>query len=69
MNWDIVKGNWLQLKGKAREQWGMLTDDDWDRAAGEKDQLLGRLQERYGWTREQAEREIDAWADRHSRAA
>jgi len=69
MNWDIIKGNWLQLKGKAKEQWGHLTDDDWDRIDGERDQLMGRLQERYGWTREEAEREVDLWVSRHSRAA
>ncbi len=59
MNWDIIKGQWNQMKGEARKQWGKLTDDDWDVAAGERDKLYGRLQERYGWTREEAEREVD----------
>jgi len=67
MNWDIVKGNWTQLKGKAREEWGKLTDDDWDEIAGKKDQLAGKLQERYGYERDDAERRVDSWAERHSR--
>jgi uncharacterized protein YjbJ (UPF0337 family) len=59
MNWDIVKGNWKQLKGELRKQWGKLTDDDWEEMAGEKDKILGKLQQRYGWSREQAEREAE----------
>jgi uncharacterized protein YjbJ (UPF0337 family) len=59
MNWDIVKGKWGQMKGEARKQWGKLTDDDWTQIAGEKDKLLGKLQERYGWTKEEAERSAD----------
>ncbi len=66
MNWDIIKGNWAQLKGKVREEWGDLTDDDHTEIAGQKDQLVGRLQERYGWTREEAERKADDFAGRHS---
>ena len=69
MNWDIVKGNWNQWKGRAREAWGDLTDDDMDVIAGEKDQLVGRLQERYGWAREEAESEVDAWREKHRDAA
>jgi uncharacterized protein YjbJ (UPF0337 family) len=61
LNWDIVKGQWNQMKGEARKQWGKLTDDDWDQIAGERDKLLGRLQERYGWTREEAERSADEY--------
>jgi len=59
MDWVQVKGNWNMLKGKLREQWGKLTDDDFERAAGQRDQLVGRLQERYGYNKEQAERELD----------
>lgn len=66
MNWDIVKGNWAQLKGKAREEWGDLTDNDYEEIAGKKDQLVGKLQERYGWSREEADRRADDWAGRHS---
>jgi uncharacterized protein YjbJ (UPF0337 family) len=67
MNSDQLEGNWKQLKGKMREKWGKLTDDDWNQVAGKKDQLLGKLQERYGYTREQAERDYDDWnrANRH----
>lgn len=52
MNWDQVAGNWKQVQGKAREQWGKLTNDDLDVIAGRRDQLVGALQERYGWARE-----------------
>ena len=62
MNWDEVKGNWKQLKGAVREKWGELTDDDLDRIAGKRDQFVGRLQERYGMTREEAERNVDDFA-------
>ena len=61
MNQDILEGNWKQLKGKMREKWGKLTDNDWDQIAGKRDQLLGKLQERYGYTREQAERDYSDW--------
>jgi uncharacterized protein YjbJ (UPF0337 family) len=60
MNWDQIEGNWKQFKGKVKEKWGKLTDDDLDRAAGRREQLVGRLQERYGWHKEQAEKELDA---------
>ena len=63
MKWDQIKGNWTEMKGKAREQWGDLTDDDMDRIAGQKDQMIGALQQKYGRTKEDAEREADAWAD------
>ena len=62
MNWDRVEGNWKQLKGKAREQWGKLTDSDFDQIAGKKDQLVGRIQERYGITKEEAQQQADEWA-------
>jgi len=61
MNWDTVQGNWQQLKGKVREKWGDLTDDDVDRIAGKKDQLVGKLHEKYGWMRDDAERKVDDW--------
>jgi uncharacterized protein YjbJ (UPF0337 family) len=65
VNWDIIKGNWTQLKGKAREEWGDLTDNEFEEIAGNRDQLIGKLQERYGWAREDAEARADAWAARH----
>jgi uncharacterized protein YjbJ (UPF0337 family) len=62
MNWDRIEGNWKQMKGKAREQWGKLTDSDWEQVAGKKDQLVGRIQERYGISRDEAQKQADEWA-------
>jgi uncharacterized protein YjbJ (UPF0337 family) len=62
MNWDQVKGNWKQFKGKAKEKWGKLTDDDLTIIAGKRDQLAGKIQERYGYDKEHAERELDEFA-------
>jgi len=59
MNKDILKGKWLQLKGDVRSWWGRLTNDDVDQIQGDVEKFLGKLQERYGYTREQAEREVD----------
>jgi uncharacterized protein YjbJ (UPF0337 family) len=59
MNSDTLKGKWKQLRGELKKWWGDLTDDDLDRIDGERDQLIGRLQERYGYTRAQAEAEVD----------
>ena len=64
MTWDEIKGNWREYKGRVREKWGELTDDDIDRIAGKRDQLLGILQNRYGKTREAAEREIKEFEER-----
>ena len=61
MNWDQIQGNWMQFKGRARQQWAKLTDDDIARINGKREQLTGLLQERYGYAKEQAEREIDNW--------
>ena len=61
MNEDTLKGQWTQIKGRVREQWGKLTDDDLDRIQGKSEQLIGRLQERYGWAKEDAQREVDSW--------
>ena len=66
MNWAVIKGKWGQMKGEARKQWGKLTDSDWEQVAGEKDKLLGKLQERYGWSREEAERSADEYFSRMS---
>jgi uncharacterized protein YjbJ (UPF0337 family) len=59
MNWDQIEGNWTQVKGNIREKWGKLTDDDLDVIAGKRDQLLGRLQVRYGLKREELEKQLD----------
>jgi uncharacterized protein YjbJ (UPF0337 family) len=61
MDWDRVAGNWKQLRGKVKEQWGKLTDDDLDVIGGRRDQLEGKLQERYGYAKDQARRETDDW--------
>jgi len=61
MNWNQAEGQWKQMKGKVKEKWGKLTDDDLTQIAGKKDQFLGKLQERYGYSREQAERELSEW--------
>ena len=66
MNWDVVKGNWAQVKGKVKEEWGDLTDNDLTEMEGQRDQLVGKLQERYGWARDEAERKADDWASRAS---
>ncbi|HLV95776.1 MAG TPA: CsbD family protein [Candidatus Acidoferrales bacterium] len=61
MNWDQVAGNWKQVKGKTREQWGKLTNDDLDVIEGRREQLIGVLQERYGWARNEAEKQADSF--------
>ncbi len=61
MNWDQIKGNWKQTKGEVQKQWGKLTNDDLDVVEGERTKLAGRLQERYGYAKEQANKEIDTW--------
>lgn len=63
MNRDRIEGNWLQLKGKVRQQWGKLTDDDLDRIEGNAEILAGRLQEAYGISRDEAEKRIKEWKD------
>jgi uncharacterized protein YjbJ (UPF0337 family) len=61
MNWDQIQGNWKEVVGKAKEQWGQLTDDDLDVVAGRRDQLAGKIQQRYGIATEEAEKQIAAW--------
>ena len=64
MNWDIIEGKWEQWKGDARIQWGKLTDDELDVIAGNKDKLAGKIQEKYGVSRDKAEAAVDQWKDR-----
>ena len=59
MNWDQIQGDWKQVTGKVKEKWGKLTDNDLTVVAGKRDQLAGVLQERYGYAKEQAEKELD----------
>ena len=61
MNWDRIEGNWKEFKGKAKTQWGKLTDDDLDVVAGRRDQLEGKIQERYGFAKDQVRRDVDDW--------
>jgi uncharacterized protein YjbJ (UPF0337 family) len=61
MNKDIIAGNWKQLKGKAQAKWGDLTDDVFDVAEGNAQYLAGKLQERYGWDKDRAEKEVSAF--------
>lgn len=61
MNWDRISGNWKQFKGHLRTQWGKLTDDDLEQAKGHRDTLVGRIQERYGINKDEAEREVADW--------
>jgi uncharacterized protein YjbJ (UPF0337 family) len=71
MNWDQMEGQWKQMKGRMKQKWAKLTDNDWDAIAGKREEFLGKLQERYGYSREQAERELNDWerTHEHSRVA
>ncbi|BBA36752.1 CsbD family protein [Methylocaldum marinum] len=60
MNWDQVKGNWKQVKGTIKAQWGRLTDDELDEINGEREKLIGKIQERYGIAREEAEKQVES---------
>jgi uncharacterized protein YjbJ (UPF0337 family) len=64
MNADVIKGKWHRLKGEVKSRWGRLTDDDLDRVAGDSERLIGRVQERYGYARHDAEREVTDFFDR-----
>lgn len=64
MNWDTVKGNWKQMTGKVKEEWGELTDDDIKEAEGDRDQLVGKIQAKYGIAKEEAEKQVDSFASR-----
>jgi uncharacterized protein YjbJ (UPF0337 family) len=59
MNWDTIKGNWKQITGKVKQKWGKLTDDDLTTVAGKRDELAGILQKKYGYGKDQAEKELD----------
>ena len=58
MNWDQIAGDWKQFSGRIREKWGKLTDDDFSKIGGQRDQLLGAIQNRYGIAKEEAERQL-----------
>ena len=61
MNWDRIEGNWRQFRGKVLQQWGKLTNDDLDLVEGRRVELVGRIQERYGIAKDDAERQVDTW--------
>ena len=65
MNWDTIESNWTQFKGKVREQWGALNDDHLDRIGAKRDRLSGRIQDFYGISKEAADAQIDAFAERN----
>ncbi len=69
MNWEQFEGKWMQVKGSVLEKWGKLTQDDLDRIAGRRDQLIGRVQERYGIAKEVAETQADEWWNHLSASA
>lgn len=61
MNWDQIKGDWKQAQGKVKQQWGKLTDDDLTYAAGKRDELVGKIQERYGIAKDEADKQVKDW--------
>lgn len=67
MNDDVLGGMWKQLKGQVKQQWGKLTDDDLEQISGKKDEVIGLVQERYGWERARAEQEVTDFFDRQER--
>lgn len=66
MNWDQIEGKWKQLTGSVKATWGDLTDDELTEISGNRDKLEGKIQERYGKTKEEAQKEVDSWLSRHS---
>jgi uncharacterized protein YjbJ (UPF0337 family) len=63
MNTDTLEGKWTEIRGRVREKWSMLTNDDLDRIAGKRDQLIGTLQQRYGWARDRSEKAVREFED------
>jgi uncharacterized protein YjbJ (UPF0337 family) len=61
MNWDRIEGNWKQFTGTVKQQWGKLTDDDLQVVEGRRTELVGKIQERYGIAKDEAERQVDSW--------
>ena len=66
MNKDIIKGKWSQIKGEAKKQWGRITDDELDRISGDYDKIVGKLQEIYGYEKEEAKKEVDLFIKRQA---
>lgn len=68
MAWDAIEGKWKQLKGSVREQWSELSDADVDEVGGKKDQLVGKLQQRYGYAKTEAEQQVNDWMQRQEQS-
>jgi uncharacterized protein YjbJ (UPF0337 family) len=66
VNWDRIQGNWKQMKGSLRNRWGKLTDDEFETLAGHRDKLVGKIQERYGCAKDDAERQVREWENRQT---
>ncbi len=66
MNWDRIEGNWTQMKGSIKERWGKLTDDEFEQLAGHRDKLVGKIQERYGCAKHDAESQVREWEKRQA---
>ncbi|MGY6632835.1 MAG: CsbD family protein [Alkalilacustris sp.] len=64
MNWDIVKGKWKQAMGSAKSKWGDLTDDELQQIDGDRQRLVGKVQEKYGLAKDEAEKQVDEWAEK-----
>lgn len=62
MNWDTIEGSWKQMMGRARAQWGEITGEEWQSIAGRRDEIVGLVQKKYGQSRDEAERAVDAWS-------
>ena len=69
MNRDTLQGQWMQVKGKVRQQWGKLTDDDLEKIQGNAEVLIGKVQERYGKSREEAEKDLDRWFEQQHQSS
>lgn len=65
MNWDRIEGNWKEFKGKAKQQWGKITADEFDQIAGRREELEGKLQKHYGYAKDKARDEVDTWLNRN----
>ena len=63
MNWDRIEGNWKQMKGAVKDKWGKLTDDQFTSIAGKRDKLVGHVQEAYGLSRDDADKQVKDWED------
>jgi uncharacterized protein YjbJ (UPF0337 family) len=66
MNWDRIEGNWKQFKGNAKQQWGRLTDEQLDVVAGKRESLAGKIQETYGLSKDETEKQLSAWESRQT---